>query len=182
MTPSADALVVEAAAAASWRRHETGMLDLLQDAVDGDASLGFLAPLDRDGVRTHWCLPVGEGLERGTHRAWLAFADEELIGAVVLALVGKENAPHRAMVQKLAVHRKARRRGVGAALMRALETDAKRAGRWLLELDTDDGSAAVAFYRRLGWQDVGVIPDYSLSPHGVLKGTRFFYRKLEESA
>jgi acetyltransferase len=64
--------------------------------------------------------------------------------------------------------------------MTALERGAREVGRWLLILDTDADSAAVAFYRRRGWAPLGVVPFYCLSPAGELQGTHVFWRDLRE--
>jgi GNAT superfamily N-acetyltransferase len=181
MTPSAD-LVAEQADAAAWRAAGEDLLDLLGDAVADGASLGFVGPFDRARARADWLDPVARSLGAGGHRAWLARDDRGIVATVLLAFAGKQNAPHRAEVQKLIVHRRARRIGLGARLMAALETTARAEGRWLLVLDTDEAAASVAFYRALGWQEAGVIPAYSLTPAGVPKGTRFFYKDLREAA
>jgi GNAT superfamily N-acetyltransferase len=76
------------------------------------------------------------------------------------------------------VHRRARRRGVGEALMRAAEDAARQAGKSLLVLDTASGDAE-RLYARLGWTLVGVVPDYALWPNGGLCPTSFYYRKLD---
>ncbi len=88
-----------------------------------------------------------------------------------------ENQPHRADVAKMLVHRRARRRGIGTALMRAAEEAARRAGKSLLVLDTADGDAE-RLYVRLGWQRAGTVPDYALMPHGGLCATTFYWRRL----
>jgi ribosomal protein S18 acetylase RimI-like enzyme len=75
------------------------------------------------------------------------------------------------------VHRRARRRGLGAALMRAAEAAARDCGKTLLVLDTANDEAE-RLYERLGWTRVGVIPDYALLPHGGLCGTTVYYRNL----
>jgi len=49
------------------------------------------------------------------------------------------NQPHRADLKKMLVHRSARGRGIGAALMAGIEAEPKRRGRWLLVLDTVPG-------------------------------------------
>ena len=41
-----------------------------------------------------------------------------------------------------------------------------------------DGGDAERLYARLGWQRVGVIPDYALWPHGGLCATTVFYRRM----
>jgi GNAT superfamily N-acetyltransferase len=75
------------------------------------------------------------------------------------------------------VHRRARRRGLGAALLRAAENLARECGKTLLVLDTAS-SDAERLYARLGWQKCGVIPGYALLPQGGLCATTYFYREL----
>lgn len=75
------------------------------------------------------------------------------------------------------VHRRARRRGVGAALLRAAEGVARDCGRSLLVLDTASVDAE-RLYERLGWERCGVIPGYAHLPQGGLCDTTIFYRTL----
>ncbi len=95
-----------------------------------------------------------------------------------LVLATAENQPHRADLAELLVARDARRRGIGAALVRAAEAAALAAGRWLLVLDTVTGSPADRLYGRSGWVRVGEVPDYALWPRGGLSPTTFFFRDL----
>jgi GNAT superfamily N-acetyltransferase len=76
------------------------------------------------------------------------------------------------------VHSRARRRGLGASLMRAAEAAAREAGKTLLVLDTVTGGDAERLYASLGWQRCGVIPGYALFPKGGLCSTTVFYRVL----
>jgi GNAT superfamily N-acetyltransferase len=76
------------------------------------------------------------------------------------------------------VHRRVRRQGLGAALMRAAEATALECGKTLLVLDAVTGGDAERLYERLGWQRVGVIPGYALFPRGGLCATTVFYRDL----
>jgi len=75
------------------------------------------------------------------------------------------------------VHRRARRQGVGAALLRAAEDVARECGKSLLVLDTASGDAE-RLYAKLGWQRVGVIPGFALWPQGGLCDTTYFFRTL----
>jgi GNAT superfamily N-acetyltransferase len=75
------------------------------------------------------------------------------------------------------VHPAARRRGLGAALMRAAEAAARAAGKTLLVLDTASLEAE-RLYAREGWIRVGRVPDYALLPDGRPCGTTFFYKPL----
>jgi GNAT superfamily N-acetyltransferase len=155
---------------------------LLADGVASDASLGFLGPLD-DGLGQVWLDGCVAELRDGTRRVWLAYdAAGAVTGMVHLAHATKQNAPHRAEVQKLVVAATARGRGLGTRLMAELERGAREAGRWLLILDTDADSGAVDFYRNRGWGSVGVIPFFCFSPAGELQGTHVFWRDLRETA
>jgi GNAT superfamily N-acetyltransferase len=76
------------------------------------------------------------------------------------------------------VHRRARRQGLGAALVRAAESTARECGKTLLVLDAVTGGDAERLYARLGWVRVGPIPGYALMPMGGLCSTTVFYRDL----
>jgi GNAT superfamily N-acetyltransferase len=89
-----------------------------------------------------------------------------------------ENQPHRADLAKMLVHRRARCRGLGAALMRAAEATAREYGKTLLVLDAVTGGEAARLYERLGWVRVGDIPGYALYPDGRPCGTTYYYRDL----
>ena len=89
-----------------------------------------------------------------------------------------DNQPHRADLVKLLVHRRARRRGLGAALMRAVEDGARADGRWLLVLDAVTEGVAARLYEKLGWVRVGDVPNFALTPHGELCGTTYYWRDL----
>ena len=75
------------------------------------------------------------------------------------------------------VRRADRRRGLGAALMRAAEAEAARMGKTLLTLDTASGDAE-RLYASLGWVRVGQIPAYALLPDGRPCATTIFFRSL----
>jgi GNAT superfamily N-acetyltransferase len=75
------------------------------------------------------------------------------------------------------VHRRARRRGVGAALLEAAEGVASEAGKTLLVLDTASLDAE-RLYARGGWQRVGKIPRYALLPDGGPCDTTVFFKAL----
>jgi GNAT superfamily N-acetyltransferase len=152
------------------------LADVLVDCVDGGASVSFMLPMTRAKALAFW-RRVAEGAARG-ERVLLVAADAlGILGTVQVLLGQPENQPHRADVAKMLVHRRARRQGAGAALMRAAEDAAHAAGKTLLVLDTADATAA-RLYARLGWQAAGTIPRYALLPAGGECATTFFYRSL----
>lgn len=155
------------------------LADVLIDCVEGGASVGFMHPLPRAKAVAFW-QDVLRSAERGERMVLIAedHDSKAVIGTVQIVLTMPDNQPHRADVAKMQVHRSARRRGVGAALMRAAERCARQAGRTLLVLDTVTGSDAERLYQQLGWQRCGVIPGYALFPQGGLCSTTVFYREL----
>jgi GNAT superfamily N-acetyltransferase len=155
------------------------LADVLIDCVDGGASVSFMHPLTRDRAIAFW-RRVAQGVAAG-ERALLVAEDEHgVCGTVQLVLDLPENQPHRADLAKMLVHRRVRRQGLGAALMRAAEATARDCGRTLLVLDAVTGGDAERLYERLGWQRVGVIPGYALMPNGEPCATTVFYRDLEQ--
>jgi len=76
------------------------------------------------------------------------------------------------------VHRRARRRGLGASLLRAAETTARECGKTLLVLDAVTDGDGARPYERLGWHRVGAIPGYALFPRGGLCSTTVYYRNV----
>lgn len=152
--------------------------ELLIDSVEHGASVGFLAPLAPADADAFW-----RKVERAVADARCvllaaALADGIIVGTVQLDIDTLPNQPHRAEVHKLLVHSSARRRGVGEALMTAVERVALEAGRWLLMLDTATADAG-RLYERLGWKQAGVIPNYALNPDRTLTDTTFFWKQLD---
>jgi GNAT superfamily N-acetyltransferase len=164
------------------RREEAAALvpalaDILVDCVTGGASVSFMLPLDRERAALFWNKVV-DGVEKGERLLVVAEEDGDVVGTVQVVLSLPENQPHRGDVAKMLVRSDARRKGVGAQLMRAAEDAARAAGRTLLVLDTVTGGDAERLYTRLGWTRVGDIPDYALFPDGRLCATTVFYRRL----
>jgi ribosomal protein S18 acetylase RimI-like enzyme len=151
---------------------------LLVDAVEGGASVSFVDVPSPAEAAAFW-LELVPDVRAGFRLLLGAFeADGTLVGTVQVARARQLNQPHRGDVAKLLVHRAARGRGVGAALMHAAEAAARAAGLSLLVLDTWPGSAAYDLYVRLGWTLVGVIPNYALDRHGDPVDTAIFYKNL----
>ena len=150
---------------------------VLTDCVEGGASVGFMHPLTRDRAVAFW-RRVAQGVAAGQRALLVAEDAQGLCGTVQLVFDLPENQPHRADLSKMLVHRRVRRQGLGAALMRAAEATARECGKTLLVLDAVTGGDAERLYERLGWQRVGVIPGYALFPRGGLCATTVFYRNL----
>ena len=157
--------------------HTGALTDVLLDCIEGGASVGFMATLDRAGAEDFW-RKVARAVDQG--RRLLFVAEDEpgrILGTIQLVFAQADNQPHRADVSKVLVRRSARGRGVGAALMQAAEAAALAAGRTLLVLDTATPEAE-RLYERAGWQRAGTIPAFALMPNGAPCATTFFYKQL----
>jgi len=153
------------------------LADLLIDCIDGGAGVSFMHPLAPAKAQAFW-RRVAAGVAAGERALLVAADDTGIVGTVQLVLDQPENQPHRADLSKMLVHRRARRQGLGAGLLRAAEQMARDCGKTLLVLDTNEGSDAERLYSRMGWVRVGTIPDYSMLPRGGLSGTTLFYKGL----
>ena len=166
---------VAAGEAAAW---VPALAELLLDCVEGGASVSFLWPLPREKAEAFW-RGVAAGVDRGERALLVAVAgDGRLLGTVQLILALPENQPHRADIAKMLVHRRARRQGVAARLLTAVDAVAREEGRSVLVLDTVTGGDAERLYARCGWQRAGAVPNYALMPDGARCGTTFMYRQL----
>jgi GNAT superfamily N-acetyltransferase len=152
------------------------LAEVLLDCVEGGASVSFMHPLTLERALAFW-RGVADGVAQGERAVLVAEDDAGIVGTVQLVLAQPENQPHRADVAKLLVHRRARRQGLAARLMQAVEPVARECGKSLLVLDTASEEAE-RVYRKLGWQVCGVIPDYALLPQGGLCATTYMYRAL----
>lgn len=158
-------------------REVAALSDVLIDCVEGGASVSFMLPMSRAKAEEFW-RAMSQSTARGERLVLVAEdAAGSIVGTVQLILAQPENQPHRGDLAKMLVHRRVRRRGVGAALLAAAERAALEFGKTLLVLDTASGDAE-RLYARMGWQRCGVIPGYALLPQGGLCDTTVFYRTL----
>ncbi|PWR26057.1 GNAT family N-acetyltransferase [Zavarzinia aquatilis] len=118
------------------------------------------------------------GLADGEKQLLVAEEGGVIVGTILLMLAQQPNAPHRAEIGKMLVQSSQRRRGLGRRLLAAAESAARGAGRTLLMLDTESGSAGEHLYKACGWTEFGRVPDHSHKPDGPLAETTFFYKRL----
>ena len=156
-----------------------GLSDVLIDCVEGGASVSFMLPMSREKADAFW-RGVAASVARG-ERVVLAAEDTAgaIVGTVQVILAQPENQPHRGDLAKMLVHRRARRQGIGAALLAAAERRAVAAGKTLLVLDTASDDAE-RVYARGGWQRCGEIPGYALWPDGRPCATTIFFKFLQD--
>ncbi|MFH0301214.1 GNAT family N-acetyltransferase [Bradyrhizobium sp. 31Argb] len=155
------------------------LASVLVDCVEGGASVSFMAPFSQaDGLA--YFREVAGAVASDDTVLLAAKLDGRIVGTVQLGLDTPPNQPHRADLKKMLVHRSARGRGIGAALMAQIEVEAIRRGRWLLVLDTVPGENGYRLYKRAGWTESGIIANYALFPDGRLCDTAGFWKRLNK--
>ena len=150
---------------------------LLRDAVEDGASVGYVLPVQPPDMAAFWAGTFAEVAD-GSRVLLVAEDEHGIAGSAQLSFCGKPNGAHRAEVQKVLVHTRARRRGLGRDLMLALEQAARDAGRWLLVLDTESQSGGQKLYEALGYSAAGQIPDFAIGNSGGFVPTTYMYKKL----
>lgn len=152
---------------------------LLHICVRAGASVSFVLPFSHEDAKAFWKDQVVPAVATGSRCVLVARFGSRIAGTVQLDLDTQPNQPHRAEVRKLLVHPEARRSGIARSLMTALETEARKAKRTLLTLDTVTGGPAEALYRSLGYVAAGVIPGYSFNYNSrLLEPTTVMYKDL----
>ncbi|HCQ9887360.1 TPA: GNAT family N-acetyltransferase [Acinetobacter baumannii] len=157
--------------------HEEFLSLLLEDSVNNGASIGFLAPIEKNEVLNYW-REVNHKLAEGNSRLWIAIQQGKIVGSVQLSLVSKKNGVHRAEVEKLMVLTSLRKQGIATLLMNEVENFSREKDLRLLVLDTREGDVSELLYSKIGFVRVGVIPSFALSSNGNYDGTAIYYKKL----
>jgi GNAT superfamily N-acetyltransferase len=154
-----------------------GLADVLLDCVAGGASVSYMWPFSRADALAAYATFAAE-IDQGRRVLLAAFADGRLVGTVQVILAVPPNQAHRGEIVKLLVHRSARGRGIAKLLMEQAEAEARAEGKTLLVLDTVTGSTAESLYTRLGWNRVGVIPEFALYPDGRPCDATLFWKAI----
>jgi GNAT superfamily N-acetyltransferase len=161
---------------ASHRRGD--LIDLLIESVSSGASVNFVQPMSLMKAQAWWDGALSSHA-RGERLIFVAEKAGQIDGTVQLIPAHQENQDFRADIAKLLVHSRARRQGLGMALMQAAEEAALDMGRTLLTLDTETGSAGEQLYARQGWIKYGEIPGFAWrADRSQREGSSFFYKAL----
>lgn len=151
-------------------------IELLREAVDGGASLGFHAPLASADALKYW-QSLRPEMESGSRVLLAACVQGRIVGSGQLSLAPWSNSKHRASIEKLFVSAALRGRGIGKALVAALQDAARLRGRSLLLINARRSDPAELLYKRMGYREFGVIPGYTVDPSGQRHDNVCMYRE-----
>jgi acetyltransferase len=154
------------------------LVQLLQDVVNGGGTVGFMPPLGFADATAFWH-GVIEALKTSPRVLLVARDGDAIVGTAQLDPCTRSNGLHRAEVMKVMVDGSRRNQGIGAALMDAIEVEARALGLKTLVLDTRKGEASERLYARVGYTRAGEIPDFAKSADGSLHTTVYMYKLLE---
>ena len=171
-------IVIKSLTAEQARACIAALSDLLRDAVESGASVGFVPPISDSEIRNYWMGVLAE-MDAARRLLLVALASGEVVGAVQVDPASLPNASHRAEIAKLFVQSSMRRQGIGRSLMAAAESAARDIGRTLLILNTRQGDVSENLYLSMGYKRAGVVPRYAKSADGTLRDTVFFYKEIE---
>ncbi|MBZ9937139.1 GNAT family N-acetyltransferase [Mesorhizobium sp. BR1-1-16] len=175
--PPGDEVALRVLSASDAEAALPGLGSLLADVVASGASVNFMHGFSAADAARFWRGQLAL-IAEGQRILIVAMRGEDIVGTVVVTFAHQPNQPHRADIGKMLVHSSMRRRGLGRRLLTAAEEAASAAGRTLLVLDTETGSAGHALYAACGWTEVGTIPGYALTPDGRPSGATIFYKEI----
>jgi len=136
--------------------------------IDG-GGFGWLAPPPRDVLERYW-----RGVTLVPERElFIGRLDGAIAGSAQLVRPTRNNEARAATVTVTAhfVAPWGRGQGLGRALMLAVETAARQAGFWFLELDVRaTQEAAVKLYESLGFERWGTNPNYAMVSGKLIAG------------
>ena len=150
---------------------------LLHHCVEAGAPVGFLWPFSVADARTYFesLLPA---VKAGKRVMLAATREERMVGSMQLDLDLPPSQSHRAGGRKLLVHADMRNQGLGAALMFAMEDEARKAGRVLVDFVALAGGGPERLYVSIGYKIAGIIPDCDRMPDGTLCSASILYKHL----
>lgn len=152
------------------------LVNLLKDSVANNYSVGFMQDSTEADFERFW---LGEiAMCDSENGIFLAFADDQVLGSVIVTRELRANGRHRAEFRKLLVHSKAQKMGIGTALEKLATKYAKDIGLKLLYLDSATSFLVDGVYEKWGWRKSGEIPNFAKNPDGSLVSTWFFYKIL----
>ena len=176
-----DTLVITRLNADELAARTSDLAGLLVAVVEDGGAIGFVLPLALSSAETYWRERVAPMVQSDGVELYVAMLAGQIAGTVQLVLATPPNQPHRADICKLMVHPDARRKGVARQLMQTALSAARSNARTLVTLDTRTGDGAQALYTAMGFETVGVIPQYALDPdRSVLHSTTIMYRDLTD--
>ncbi|KAJ7649663.1 acetyltransferase [Roridomyces roridus] len=144
--------------------------DIHIECIETDGAVAtFVRPVERDAVLAYWNERAMDAVseKRVIIMALAEAADEgakQLAGCVVLYRPLGQTAPKNGCIEKLMVSPNFRRLGLAQKLMIKVEVEAKVYGQTILTLDTYAGGPAVTLYPKLGYNTLGVIPNFFVGP------------------
>ncbi|MFC4021481.1 GNAT family N-acetyltransferase [Micromonospora sp. GCM10011542] len=127
------------------------------DVTNAGGAVGFVPPVTAADVRTI-ADPTFAGIADGPDRLLLGYADDRLVAALIFCDNRFDLKAHWCVLKRVMVHPDTQGTGYGSALMREAARLGREMGREALHVTVRDGLGLDAFYRRLGYREIGRLP------------------------
>lgn len=155
------------------------LAEILADCVAEGASISFMMPFRAEDAALFWSREIQPEVVTGRRLLFGAVREGDLCGTVQLITAMPPNQPHRCEIAKMMVHPRARRLGIGRALMDHALDRARDLGKTLVTLDTRTGDVAERLYGSVGFEAAGSIPDFAWDPDGHARhATTYMFRQI----
>lgn len=148
-------------------------MDLTNNVIRKSHSIGFLESLDFDTTKE---LLMGK-IMKPMSALVVAYDDGTLIGTGYLGPSGYATTRHYGEISKVMVDPNTQGRGIGKKIMDELEKKAIEIGFTHLLLDTWDIDHIIKFYKKCGYAQVGIIPEF-INYNGEFHDSYIFAKKL----
>lgn len=127
------------------------------DVTNAGGAVGFVPPVTREDVAPVLDRQL-EGIRSGRDVLALLTVDGATAGFAVLGGSSSPLRRHWVTVLRVQVHPDHQGRGLGRVLMHGVHDIARARGKEFLHLGARGGTGVDAFYRRLGYTEVGRVP------------------------
>ncbi|KXK62723.1 acetyltransferase [Micromonospora rosaria] len=133
------------------------LVTLWLDVSNAGGAVGFVAPVTEAEVRA-LAAPTFAGFTDGPDRLLVGYAGDRPVAALIFGDNRFGLKAHWCVLRRVMVHPDVQGRGYGAALMREAERLGRTLGWAALHVTVRDGLGLDAFYRGLGYREVGRLP------------------------
>jgi len=149
-------------------------MSLTNSVIKKTHSIGFLEELNFDSCKNF----LEQKILKSRSALILLYEHDILVGTGYISSSGYDTTKHYAEISKVMVNPNTQGKGYGKAIMIELENKAKELDYTHIMLDTWDVDYIVNFYKKCGYTQVGIIPEF-VKYEGKYHDTYIFAKKLE---
>ncbi|MBN2423276.1 GNAT family N-acetyltransferase [Candidatus Woesearchaeota archaeon] len=148
-------------------------MNLTNEVIKKIHSIGFIKDLDFKATKKF----LKSKISKPKSALLLLFDKGRIIATGYIGPSGHDTTQHYAQISKVMVDPKVQGKGYGKKIMAELERKAKEIGYSHILIDTWNVDYIVRFYKKCGYRQVGIIPDF-VKYKGEFHDSYLFAKKL----